>query len=68
MSTGIITVLNNRKNYLIVDTGSTNVYLKRHHIVNDRDNIKVGDTVEYDKTIGGFDIQSTVDLTFKVKE
>jgi len=66
MSTGTITVLNKDKGYLIVDTGSTNVYLKMYHVKGDRYKIKIGDQIEYDKSIGGFDIESTVDLKPKV--
>jgi len=67
MSIGTITVLNKDKGYLIVDAGTTSVYLKMYHVKGDRNKIKIGDQIEYDKSIGGFDIESSVDLKPTVK-
>lgn len=67
MKTGIVEVLNLDKNYLIVSSGKDNIYLKPYHVIGDRNKLEIGKEIQYDKSIGGFDISSTVNLKPKVK-
>lgn len=70
MKKGTINFWNERKNYGVVTTGKSNTYLKRYQITNPPApaELSSGLEVEYDKEIKGFDIKSTCDLKFKVKE
>ena len=69
MKTGTINFWNSRKNYGVVSAGKSNVYLKRHHVTNPIPpaEISAGMEVEFDTEVNGMEIQSTCDLTPRVK-
>ena len=63
MKTGTINFWNSRKNYGVVSAGKSNVYLKRHHVTNPTPPAEL----EFDTEVNGMEIQSTCDLTPRVK-
>lgn len=69
MNTGTINFWNNRKQYGVIASGKSNIYLKRHHIVNPPAPAEIsnGMEVEFDREINGMEINSTCDLTPKTK-
>ena len=69
MKKGTINFWNSRKNYGVVSAGKSNVYLKRHHISSPSApaELSAGMEIEFDIEINGMEIQSTCDLTPRVK-
>lgn len=69
MKTGTINFWNSRKNYGVISAGKSNVYLKRHHVTNPTPpaELSAGMEVEFDTEVNGMEIQSTCDLTPRVK-
>ena len=67
--TGTVNFWNTRKNFGVIDTGSVCVYVKRYQVTEPSmpNSIDSGDNVKFDRSIKGYDIKSTCDLTPKVK-
>lgn len=65
---GTLNFWNTRKNYGVVNTGKDAVYVKRYMITNPASpmELSTGDNVEFDRSINGYEIKSTCDLTPKV--
>jgi len=65
---GTLNFWNTRKNFGVVNTGKIAVYVKRYMITNPASpkELSTGDNVEFDRSINGYEIKSTCDLTPKV--
>lgn len=68
--TGKVNFWNTRRNFGVVDTGSICVYLKRYQITEPArpNKISSGDNVVFDRSVKGYEIESTCDLTPRVLE
>lgn len=69
MKTGTLIFWNSRKNFGVVSSGKSNIYIKRHHITNPAPPVRVyGDMeVEFDTTVNPMEMKSTCDLTPRIK-
>lgn len=69
MNKGTLNFWNSRKNYGVVGAGKSNIYIKRHHVTNPTSPavLSAGMEVEFDTEINGMEIQSTCDLSPRVK-
>jgi len=68
--TGTVNFWNTRKNYGVIDTGSVSVYLKRYQVTTPSSpkTLEAGESVEFDRSIKGYEIKSTCDLKPRIKE
>lgn len=66
--TGTLNFWNSRRNFGVVNTGKVSVYVKRYQVTEPMSplELKTGDNVEFDRSIKGYEINSTCDLTPKV--
>ena len=68
--TGTVNFWNTKRNFGVVDTGSVCVFLKRYQITEPArpNKISSGDNIVFDRSINGYEIKSTCDLTPRVSE
>ena len=68
--TGTVNFWNTKRNFGVVDTGSVCVFLKRYQITEPArpNEISSGDNIVFDRSINGYEIKSTCDLTPRVSE
>ena len=66
--TGTLNFWSSRRNFGVVNTGKVSVYVKRYQVTEPMSplELKTGDNVEFDRSIKGYEINSTCDLAPKV--